>query len=118
MNRPEEMLQKAVAQFLDLALLPGAVYFHVPNQRGTRKRWENALLKALGVKAGIPDIVVVYAARAFFIELKAPGRLASKIQKDMHAQLGDAGCPVAVCKTLPEVEGVLAAWEIPMRAVL
>lgn len=113
-DRPEEVLQRAVAAFLDMALPDDAAWFHVPNQRGTRKRWENALLKALGVKAGVPDCCIVYRGRAAFIELKASGGGLSETQKAMQRRLTLAGAVVMTCHSLEEVEGVVGAL-MPLR---
>lgn len=56
-KRPEEDLQRVVVRFLQLAS-PATVFFHVPNQRGTRKRFEQELLKVLGVRAlGAPYLI-------------------------------------------------------------
>lgn len=52
----EEDEQRTLAQWLDLH---GITWFHVPNQRGTRKRYEMGILWALGVKAGVPDVIIL-----------------------------------------------------------
>jgi hypothetical protein len=68
----EEQEQIAVAQFLDLL---GVVWFHPPNG-GLRSKATAARLKAQGVKAGVPDIIILShpprfrGARGVAIELK------------------------------------------------
>lgn len=115
-KRPEEDLQKIVVRFLQLAC-PKAVFFAVPNQKGTRKTWEQGLLKSLGVRAGVADLVFVLPeGRVGFIELKAPdnGRQSADqavFEEDVRA----LGAPYLICRSLAEVEGALAAWEVPMR---
>src|SRR5690606_10086741 len=49
---------KAIMRFLDLALPPEYRAFHVPNG-GARDARTGAMLKAMGVKAGVPDMVVI-----------------------------------------------------------
>jgi len=73
-------------------------------------------LKAMGIRPGIPDIAFFPRNRpACFIELKMPGKYPEPHQRALHARLKALGCLVAVCRSVDEVEGVLAAWEIPMR---
>lgn len=102
MKRPEEALQRTVAQYLDLALPKDAVWFHVPNGGG-RSKAEAGVLKAMGVKAGVPDIYILHEGRSLFIELKPPKRYLSKEQKEMTRRLLLAHARVDVCRSLDEV---------------
>lgn len=69
---PEEELQKACAEILDTRLRADHRWLHIPNQRGTRKAWEQKLFSALGVKAGAADILIFKPdARFVWIELKS-----------------------------------------------
>jgi hypothetical protein len=73
-------------------------------------------LKAMGVRPGIPDIAFFPRNRpAHFIELKMPGKYPEPHQRELHAILRGLGSPVAVCRSVDEVEGTLRAWCIPMR---
>jgi len=115
-KRPEEALQKLVVQFLRVAS-PATVFFHVPNQRGTRKRFEQELLKALGVRPGVADLVFVLPeGRVGFIELKAPenGRQSAE-QSAFEEDVRALGAPYLICRSLAEVEGALKAWGVPLR---
>ena len=117
MNRPEEALQRQVAAFLDIALPDDAVWWHTPNQRGTRSKVENMILKGLGTKAGIPDVMILYQGKLHCIELKAKGQYMSKAQEEMRKRLMKAGAhyPVSM-RTLDEVINILDFWDIPLRA--
>jgi hypothetical protein len=114
MNRPEQALHRAVAQFLDAALLPPALWFHIPNGGG-RSRVEAAILAGLGVKAGVPDICIVHAGQVYFLELKsARGRL-SDAQRAMLHSLTRSGARVGIAYSLDQVIGRLQGWDLPMR---
>jgi hypothetical protein len=100
MPKPTEYdLQRALCLWLDgnpprvqPALRPSVVYFHVPNG-GSRNAVEGARFKAIGVKAGVPDLVFFAYQRFYTLELKEPGgrgRL-SNAQKKMHHRLIAAG---------------------------
>lgn len=117
----EDRLQISVAGYLDLALPAGAVYFHIPNG-GSRHVREAAKLKRMGVKAGIPDLCIIWRRRAIFIELK---RAADPIRKTRAGRLSDeqtamaqaltlAGAVVTVCRSRDEVADFLGCL-MPMR---
>jgi hypothetical protein len=83
MNRPEQALQRAVFQHFYLRARPGVFAFH-PANGGWRSRVEAAILKSLGVRAGVPDA-----------GLKAPGGRLTAIQKAVHDAMRAAGAMVA-----------------------
>ena len=116
-NRPEEDLHRSVADYLDLALPSDAIWWHTPNQRGTRKAWENKLLKALGVRAGFPDIAILWRGHLYCIELKSSTGRASKEQQELMDRLRQSGASVTICRTLDAVEIALGfQWGFPLRA--
>lgn len=94
-NKPKAPLeweeQKALAELLTLGRI---VFFHIPNGEN-RSTGTGAKLKAMGVKAGAPDIFIADRppaepwARGVFIELKrttdTKGR--TPAQKNLAAQL-------------------------------
>lgn len=115
MRRPEQTLQRSVIQFLDAVLPSGAWAFHIPNGGG-RSRVEGAILKGMGVRAGIPDIEIIWQGRAYWIELKAGRGRASEAQIAAHARLQECGCwPVATCRSIDDVEAALRLYGIPTR---
>ncbi len=113
-NRPEEAFQRAVASYLDLALPRDAVWFHPPNG-GARSKAEAGIFKAMGVKPGVPDIIVIYRGRVVAIELKSEKGQLSPAQKLMQAQLTAAGSLVYTATRIEEVESFLRVV-IPLRA--
>ncbi|MCW2242199.1 VRR-NUC domain-containing protein [Azospirillum canadense] len=113
-QRPEEQFHIGVANHLEIVLPVDAWFCHVPNG-GKRSKAEAARLKAMGTKAGTPDIEIVYQGRSYWIELKSASGSLSKAQKDCHADLRRAGAPVATARTLEEVETALRGWGIPLR---
>lgn len=63
--------------------------FHVPNG-GSRNAIEAGKLKAMGVTPGIPDMIFLHKAKAYFFEFKEPGGKGrvSPSQKKIHEILG------------------------------
>ncbi len=116
-NRPEESLHRSVASYLDACLPLDAVWFHPPNG-GARSVAEAGIFKALGVKAGIPDVVIVWQGRPYFIELKPEKGKLTQAQAAMLMRLQKAGAPASVCRSVEAVEGELLAWGFLMRGRL
>ena len=115
-RRPEQALHRACAQYLDVALPGDACWFH-PANGGARSPVEAAIFKGLGVKAGVPDLVIVYRGRFIAIELKSEGGRLTPAQKAMHERLRLAGAIVTTAKSLEEVEGFLGQL-VPLRATV
>ena len=80
----EEGHQKALAQWLDLR---GLNWFHPPNG-GQRNAIVAAKLKAQGVKAGVPDVIITSRipsrpdVRGGGLELKTPRGTLRQAQRD------------------------------------
>jgi len=112
---PEERLQMAVVKFLAVALDGNSEFFAVPNggKRGFR---EAQRFKAAGVKAGVPDLIVINDGRAIGIELKAGKTPLSEAQVRYHEMLRRARVPVTVCRSIEDVEAALRAAGVPLRA--
>jgi hypothetical protein len=109
--QPEAAIQRAVLEHLRLRAAPNVFYFHPPNG-GARRPIEAAILKALGVVAGVPDIILVKGGRTYGLELKAPRRRLTPVQRAAHAALGAAGAEVATADSLDTALRQLEAWQL------
>jgi hypothetical protein len=119
-SQPEQRLQRAVADYLAWALLPPAWFTAIAH--GARlgddsTAWlRGGILRGTGTKAGVPDILIVHEGRAYFVELKSARGSLSEAQRTTHSALTATGCPVAVCRSLDDVQSMLWAWRIPTRS--
>lgn len=91
-----------VAKYLDFMLSVGSVveYTHTANETYTRSPMQKARNTKMGVRSGIPDMVVVFPHTVLFLELKRPvGGVVSPTQKKWIAALravgGSVQCEVA-----------------------
>jgi len=116
MKQSESQLQRAVARVLDAS---GLLWCHVPNG-GQRHPAVAKKLKAEGVKAGIPDVMVFeqpyrpmgagfryLTHNGLALELKAGRNKPTAAQVEWHERLRKNGWRVEVCYTLDEVLGIL-----------
>lgn len=117
-NRPEETLQRAIVGFLGIALPPDSYMFAVTNQRGTRRKFEMGILKAMGARAGVPDLVIIHRGRFFGIEVKAEKGCLSDHQATAADDIVRAGGFYSVVRSVEEVERCLRGWGVILRATV
>jgi hypothetical protein len=108
-NRPEDIIQRAVFEHLRVRCAPGVYAFHVPNG-GARSLIEGAILKGLGVRAGVPDLIAVKDGRTYALEIKRPGGRLTAVQNAAHAALRAAGAEVAVAYGIDAAIAVCEDW--------
>lgn len=125
MNEAE--LHRAVAEFLDWALVPPAVYSTFPAGWGKLSKRVAGQLKGSGLKPGMPDIFVfdkhnMIANRTYpkviGLELKAPGEKPSAAQQLMFAHLRTLGIPIYVCQCIEDVAEALERENVLLRVGL
>lgn len=97
----EQENQRLLCQYLDAC---GADYCH-PANGGQRSKVEAAIFKGIGVKAGVPDILIFSVpprqptpgtVRGIAIELKSPGGKTSPEQDEWTRRLRGNGWAVLV----------------------
>lgn len=111
MNRPEQAIHRAVVNHLAWRALPDVFFFH-PANGGRRSKIEAAIFKGLGVKAGVPDLIIIHRSLIFGLEIKsACGRLGTS-QRNCLDAMADAGAHVAVVHGLDEALTTLEFWGV------
>jgi hypothetical protein len=82
------------------------------------------VLKATGLKAGVPDLMLILDGRIYFVELKEPGERNKKdggltpAQRETIPLLKRAGCPVAVVYSLDDLKALIAGPWWPLQACI
>lgn len=110
-RRPEAAVQRAVFQHIRARGVPGLVAIHVGNG-GYRKPVEAAIMKSLGVTAGVPDILLWHDGKSFALEIKAERGRLSEHQTEMLSRLDRAGVSIAVCHGLDASIKCLEEWHL------
>jgi hypothetical protein len=117
LRRPEQEIHKAVAAHLRQRGVAGLVWWHTPNGmfaggKRTRKgiSIQGAILKSLGVRAGVSDIICVHDSRIFALEIKAPGARPTEAQLEFIAAMEGAGAFCCVAEGLDRALACLSAW--------
>lgn len=110
---PEQDIQRQIAQFLDVALGGSAWYSTIPLGGGGKTR--GGILKSLGTKEGMPDMIVINGGRAIWLELKTHTGVVSKAQQKCHSDLRRARSEVFVVRSLDEAIAALRQSGVPLR---
>jgi hypothetical protein len=110
----ETQIHKAVVQNLVRRGEPNVFWFHPAN--GGKRSWsEGKSFKAMGVVAGVPDLIILKGGECFALELKAPGGRIQPSQRLCQAAMQDAGVKTATAKGLDEALITLEVWGILKR---
>jgi hypothetical protein len=125
----EAELQEAVADALDVLLLPPAMWTAYPAGHIALTGQQAAKLLRMGLKRSWPDVLVLHGV-LHGIELKRRGSALSKTrlvrtrrgrprivegQADVFPRLEAAGMRLSTCETVEQVLSALTRWGIPLR---
>jgi VRR-NUC domain len=110
-RHPEQEIQKALADHLRTRAAAGTYWFH-PANGGARTAIEGAILKACGVRAGTPDLILIKDGRTYGLELKADNGRVSPAQALAHQEMKAAGAEVAVATGIDEAIKQLEVWQL------
>ena len=113
MSRAEDQIQSAVVHWIR-ATCPGTIVFHVPNG-GKRTRAEAGIFKALGVLAGVPDLIIMWRGHVAGLELKAPGKMPEPHQLLIGEQMLAMGHLWGWASSVDDALAMLRGWGIPTR---
>lgn len=105
----EQDIQKAVFAHIAQRGVPNLFAFH-PANGGYRRPIEARILKGQGVRAGVPDVILIHAGRTYGLEIKAEGGRATQKQLDAIAAMEAAGAYCCIVEGLDRALAVLEGW--------
>lgn len=107
----EQAIQRAVFDHIKRRGERDVYAFHCPNG-GARKRIEAAIFKGIGVRPGIPDVIIIHAAKLYALELKTEAGKLSFAQVTAQAEMRAAGCVTATTYGEDAAIRQLESWGI------
>ena len=113
-KREEDAAQKWVVEWVRRTC-PSVLIFHVPNG-GQRSRTEAAILKGLGVLAGIPDLILLWPGHVAGLEMKAPKGKPTPEQEAIGERMIQMGHLWGVARSPEEAIALFAQWGVPTKA--
>jgi len=105
----EEEIHRSVIAWLERRGADRVFFFHVPNGE-IRHRGAAGKLKAMGTRAGVPDLVLIRDGHAYGLEIKAAGGRQSPAQRNVEQQWERAGATYAVTHGLDYALDQLREW--------
>ena len=113
-SQPEYKIQCAIVQYLSILEKQGKLFFFaIPGQGGRGLAKRGAMLKKMGVKAGMPDLCILYPdSYARFIEIKSKGGKESPAQNQVFGIIEEFNFDFAVVRSLDEMVELIAKWGI------
>ena len=121
---PEQDFQKDCVRFLNAALPPSWRVVHVPNggtTGGHKAKIVGGIRKAMGVREGFPDLMLVGPGRSVAIELKAAGRrgkVLSTAQEEWRDWFASVGLPWFLARSIEDVIAACQDAGVPLRVRL
>lgn len=82
---------------------------------GKRGKLEAIHLKALGVLAGVPDLLIWSPKGHFLMEVKTSTGPVRQSQKRVIPQIQDLGFDVAIVRSAEEAARAFKAWGLPRK---
>jgi hypothetical protein len=114
-TRTEHDIQVEVAEFLARALAGVCWWSGVDHGAGKMGKAAAGRRKARGIRAGIPDILVLWQGRLIGLEMKDARGTQSAPQRELQAEWQIHGAGYHVCRSLEDVDRALAREGVPMR---
>lgn len=115
--RPEQQIHRAVVDHLRQRAMPGLVWFHVANGmfaggKRTRKgkSIQGGIMKGLGARAGVSDLILLRNGHAYALELKAEGGRPTVAQMEFMSDWIAAGGNGCIAEGLDRAIKVLEVW--------
>jgi hypothetical protein len=108
-NQPERALQCALVEHLQWRAPTDLWWAHYPSG-GRRSRITGAILKSMGARAGVPDLLIVSQGRLFAMELKSDRGKLSPVQRETHVAMRKAGAVIGTAGTIDEALDLLGEW--------
>jgi hypothetical protein len=126
MSESEDALAKSVAKLLQRTLDPRVVWWHTPNG-GVRSLAEAAKFKAMGVRAGVADLIFFWPGSIIFggsklqvqmslaIELKTSTGRQSAAQEQFQEDWQATGGRYVIARSLGGVINILRIHGVPFK---
>jgi hypothetical protein len=100
----------------------GVVFFHPSSGEERTKRVNpktgkvycpgGTRLQRMGLRKGVPDLVILHSGRIFGLEVKRPAGALSREQKEFRIEWERAGGVYAVARSVEEGTALLETWGV------
>lgn len=89
---------------------PKCVIFSVPNEAIQKMAWKQiSSFKAMGLKAGVSDVIVLLEGKVLFIEFKAAKGVQKPKQRDFQQAVEALGFDYHICRSLEDFQELVSS---------
>lgn len=122
LRSPERSIHIAIVRYLESVLPPSFIVHHSRN--GGMSKAENGKAKAMGAKAGWPDIVILgewsvgphdRIPAIWFLEVKDKNGVLTESQKKFIQKTDRLSIPLRVVRSIDDARQALIDWSIQNR---
>ena len=87
---------------------PQYICFSVPNEAIQKMAWQQInTFKAMGLKAGVSDVIVLLEGKVLFIEFKAAKGAQTPKQKSFQDAVQNLGFEYHICRSLEDFKKII-----------
>lgn len=87
---------------------PQCAIFSVPNEAIQKMAWKQInTFKAMGLKAGVSDVIVLLPGKVLFVEFKAEKGAQTAKQRDFQQVVEALGFEYHICRSLEEFQKII-----------
>lgn len=87
---------------------PQCVIFSVPNEAIQKMAWKQiSSFKAMGLKSGVSDVIVLMPGKVLFVEFKAEKGVQTAKQKDFQRAVEMLGFEYHICRSLEDFKIII-----------
>ena len=87
---------------------PQFLCFSVPNEAIQKMAWKQInMFKAMGLKSGVSDVIVLLEGKVLFVEFKAEKGVQTPKQKDFQQAVETLGFEYHICRSLEQFQKVI-----------
>lgn len=120
MIRTEDAIQRSMVEWLELCVPrpPEGPWWTAINPIPGKTAAAAGRSKAMGLKAGTPDLIFCIDGRFVGVEVKPLGRYLSPVQRDIHSAIQMSKGITYTVRSIDDLEGFLKGLDVPMRGRL
>lgn len=90
---------------------PKCVVFSVPNEAIQKMAWKQInTFKAMGLKSGVSDVIVLMEGKVLFIEFKTEKGVQTPKQRDFQQGVEKLGFDYHICRSLEEFQKIIKKY--------
>lgn len=87
---------------------PKLLCFSVPNEAIQKMAWKQInTFKAMGLKSGVSDVIVLMPNKVLFVEFKAEKGVQTPKQKDFQQAVEALGFEYHICRSVEEFQKII-----------